>query len=269
MPRRLAAFVMILVADTHVHFYPSYDLSLALRCGMENLSRLARGVDGPMAKALFLVERRDCRFFAELADGRRTAAGFVFESAGHGLLWTDSAEHGRMLLVAGRQIITAERLEVLALCCPSEIADGMPFSEVLEQIRDREGVPVLSWAPGKWFFKRGKIIRSAVESQLPGTILLGDTTLRPKVIPLSPLVSVGRRRGHVLIAGSDPLPFAGEERWIGRYATAFALGAESPSLENIRQALLKPERTPQISGERGSLCQTLLRIKQNQAVRLR
>jgi hypothetical protein len=46
------------VADTHVHLYPCYDLEVALQSLARNLARTAAG-----AHAAFFAERSDCRAF--------------------------------------------------------------------------------------------------------------------------------------------------------------------------------------------------------------
>ena len=81
------------------------------------------------------------------------------------------------------------------------------------------GVPVVGWAPGKWFFGRGKIVASLIESCDPGQLAVGDTILRATCWAEPLLMRAARRRGCTVLAGSDPLPFAGEEVRAGTYAT--------------------------------------------------
>ena len=55
---------MKIIADTHVHFYPCYQLGLALSTLINKLDTLVPDA----IKAAFLVERSDCRFYAQLEE---------------------------------------------------------------------------------------------------------------------------------------------------------------------------------------------------------
>ena len=52
---------MRLIADTHVHIYPCYDIKQALHTLRTNLSFL----DSQAVCLAFLAEQSDCNFFAE------------------------------------------------------------------------------------------------------------------------------------------------------------------------------------------------------------
>jgi len=126
-----------------------------------------------------------------------------------------------MYLVAGRQVITRERIEVLALCVAEAPPDGQPSGSVIEAIHAVGGVPVLSWSPGKWLGKRGRLIRALMDQYGPGVVALGDTTLRPACFPVPGIFRYGTRHGFRVLAGTDALPCAGEEAWLGSYASRF------------------------------------------------
>lgn len=53
--------------------------------------------------------------------------------------------------MAGRQIVTAEKLEVLALGTDLDIDDGRPIREVLSLVTENGGLPVIPWGAGKWW----------------------------------------------------------------------------------------------------------------------
>jgi hypothetical protein len=132
-------------------------------------------------------------------------------------------------LVAGRQIVTRERLEILALAMRAAIPDGLPAGDVIRRIIAAGGIPVLAWSPGKWLFGRGQPARDLVASDR--RLSLGDTPLRPALWPEPRLMQLARARGAAVLPGSDPLPFAGEERYAGTYGFIYrgAFDADRPA----------------------------------------
>jgi len=89
--------------------------------------------------------------------------------------------------------------------------------EIIQRVRANGGLPVLNWAPGKWFFGRGRVVAETLAACSPQELLIGDTTLRNTLWPVPRLMQRARQSGFRIIAGSDPLPFAGEERLVGSY----------------------------------------------------
>jgi hypothetical protein len=137
--------------------------------------------------------------------------------------------------------VTAEKLEILALGMDVSVKNGLSAEDTLKAIRAQDAVPVLSWSPGKWFFSRGKRIRALIETQAAGSFLIGDTGLRPTFWPLPSLMKMASRRGYTIIGGSDPLPLAGEECWIGTYGMTVTaeFDREKPA-ESLRRLLANP-----------------------------
>lgn len=223
-------YCMRIIADTHVHVYPCYDAREVFSSAFSRLKQLG-GPDA--AKAILLTERFDCHFFQGLCEGRVKVQTFGISalSDGRSARVTD-AGGDTLYVIAGRQIVTQERLEVLALTIDTAIPDGKPVRAVLSEIKEQGGVPVLSWAPGKWFGKRGEIVRDLIDTLSPRDFILGDTTLRPTVWPEPGLMRRASEKDFRIVAGSDPLPFAGEERRVGSYASLWngAMDVEKPAL---------------------------------------
>jgi len=237
------------VADTHLHLYPCYDLALALASLAANLGRTPAG-----AYVGFFAERHDCQMFAALrADAaRQSRDGFeIRQLPDPGALLLAVAGTPPVHLFAGRQIVTAERIEILALLAPVAPPDGLPAKQVVAAILEAGGVPVVGWSPGKWWRGRGHLVRSLLARFGADSLLLGDTALRPARCPEPPIMRVARRQGVRVIAGSDPLPFPGEERLLGSYASIFA-GTLDPArpVESARRLLLSAAAGS--AGSRGS-----------------
>lgn len=250
-----------LVADGHVHLYPFYDLPRAVASLETNLR--SHGTGG--IPAGFLAERHDCHVFRDLREGRLRLPGIDGRPAGEdGCLLLRGVAGSRLLLFAGRQIVTAERLEILLLTADLPLADGLPAVQVVERAIGAGGVPVLAWAPGKWFFKRGEIVAGLLRRFAAGELLLGDTTLRPTLWGEPALMRSARRRGFGILSGSDPLPFPGEEGILGRYATVLEgeFDVDRP-LAGVRRLLSSSAGLGASVGSRGGVVETLRRLRGN------
>jgi hypothetical protein len=212
---------MLIVADTHVHLYPSFDLSVALDAAFENLGKLVGSErrEGGTVKVVCLTERYDCHMFKALREGRASIdSRYSLHHHGDAVLMV-SRDGGEelLLIVAGRQVVTRERLEVLALTTDAEIPDGLSIDETIARVREVGGVPVVTWAAGKWLFRRGRIVRRVLGGAEKGSVVIGDSSLRPAGWREPKTMQLGRARGLRIIAGTDPLPVVGEEWRIGTY----------------------------------------------------
>ncbi len=123
-------------------------------------------------------------------------------------------------LVAGRQIVTAERLEVLAAGVLTHVDDGQDLEATLEAVRAAGSVPILPWSPGKWTGPRGAAVGRALAAAASGRLALGDVAIRSLGLPEPRWFQAARRNGIAVVAGSDPLPAAGDAKRAGRYASA-------------------------------------------------
>lgn len=257
---------MVLLADTHVHLYPVYDLAAAFDAAHTNFDRTigqlfaaggsAASTAEGVVKALCLTERSDCHFFRGLRDGTIAVPGgrYVIHDHGDSVLMV-SRDNGEalLLLLAGRQIVTRERLEVLALGTDGDIPDGLPLESALARVRDLGGIPTLTWAVGKWLFRRGGIVRRTVATVEKHALLIGDSSLRPAGWGEPRAMRLARERGIRVVAGSDPLPFAGEEVRLGSYGiVAHADFNWRDPAGSIRSALVHSP-VLQIVGERGDV----------------
>jgi hypothetical protein len=261
-----------LIIDTHLHLYPCHDAERLLRALAGNLARLAPGA----ATAAALVDGAGCHGFDSLV--ARVGAGWpgvqVVKGTEDGCLEVRIAGAAEPLyLFAGRQVITSERLEVLALGTRAEFADGLPAGVTLARVAAAGAVPVLAWAPGKWFGARGETVRALVANQDAATLLVGDTSLRPIGWPTPGLMRTAMRAGIARVCGSDPLPVRGEERQAGRYATLcpgrLDRAAPVQSLRALLTALPDVTAKWKVAGRRSYPVAALLRLARHARARRR
>ncbi|MCP3931679.1 MAG: hypothetical protein GY705_21565 [Bacteroidetes bacterium] len=252
---------MLIVADTHLHLYPCYKLVPAIKGLLQCLHQQA---SGDVIAVGLLAERYDCHYFSLISQGLLDSHFTVDKK------WVDDGvlkltENGKSLfLFAGRQIISLERIEVLALTTDIQIEDGLPAKVIIERILNEKAIPVLSWAPGKWFFKRKKIIKDLLDTFSPQQLVIGDTSLRPKIWTEPLLMKRARLEGYPVICGSDPLPFPGEESLMGSYCSICQANFDvSDPLRSLRDLLTDGSADLKRGGRRCTLGQTIARLKKN------
>jgi hypothetical protein len=212
---------------------PAVATAPALRAGAAGFAGSGT-IENGIHKLAFLAESREHDFFSRLKDQDRAIVGHGLEiTSGPDPVCVTVSLHevGRVCLVAGRQIVTRERLEILGLAMRATIPDGLPARDVIQRVIEAGGIPVLAWSPGKWLFARGWLVRDLIESDQGRVLRLGDTTLRPMLWPEPRLMQLARERDMTVIPGSDPLPFAGEERYAGTYGFIYqgVFDAEQPA----------------------------------------
>ncbi len=204
------------ILDTHLHLYPEYDIEKAFQFFLNR----THCDDAQILKIACLAERHDCHYFDALANGKKILNNYEIEIVSDKELKVSSKDGNDYFhLLAGRQVISAENIEVLALCCDQDIADGLNAEDIIAQCKQKDAAPVVAWSPGKWFTKRGKLVQSLLDNYSPSDFLLGDTSLRPIGWGIPWLMRRAKTKGFRVVAGSDPLPFNGEESWFGAYCS--------------------------------------------------
>jgi hypothetical protein len=194
------------LVDGHVHLHDRFALDTFLAAAATNLDRAARrlGAGPGSIGCLCLAESRREHGFERLraVTGSGWTAGDTDEDASL-LVRRDGAVV--MAVLAGMQVVTRERLEVLVLGCTDRLPDGEPIEQTLERARTTNGAIVLPWGFGKWLFGRGRTARRLLADR-SRPLLAGDNGNRPALLPAPALLRQARRLGVPVLPGSDPLP---------------------------------------------------------------
>lgn len=204
---------MSLLIDSHVHIYPHYDARILLDAFQKRIS-----TTGALAGVMMLAEREGTDAFAAWASGERLPEGYSVTQSDETSIILRKANQPDIIVVAGRQIACAERVEILALATRATFHDGTPAKVAVEEALTAGALPVLAWGVGKWLFKRAKLVAALLESFDGKQLLIGDPSLRPIFWPTPRLMAAAMAKGHRVIVGSDPLPPKKEETRVGQYA---------------------------------------------------
>jgi len=261
---------MLIAIDGHLHWYAQYQMDKAFNCLVRNLDRMTskmRTEGQNVFKMAFLVEPANCHFFEQLRDKRIDCSMLNADVVpGNDGLSLSFVQQGicRLCLIAGKQIVTRERIEILGVPLMQTIPDNLPAQDVINCIVENNGIPVLPWAPGKWFFRRGRLVKELIDNSSPTELAVCDTSLRPILWPLPALMRRAGKKGLVFIAGSDPLPLPGEEKQMGSYGFVYngPFDKEQPA-HSVRQLLSSSPDAIIPAGRRNNILQVFHRLKNN------
>lgn len=224
--------------DGHVHLRePSHDAA-ALRHAAGNFARCGFAADH--IGVLMLAEGAEEGAYERLraaGDGGRADGLRIHRTEEAESLWVHVGDW-RLLVVAGRQVVTAERLEVLALATSQRFEDGIALTALLRRITGAGAIPVIPWGCGKWLGVRRAHVEAALRTDLGTPLLLGDNGGRPAL--WRERLLTGSRSARVL-RGTDPLPLAGHWRRIGRFGCVADIALSTPRpAADLRRALRDP-----------------------------
>lgn len=243
----------LFLVDAHVHVHDCFDERLFFERALANLEIAAdrSGIGPGWLGCLLLTEAAGKDVFGHLKGGATSdgsARGWRLTREDCSLILGRNGGQ-RLVLVAGRQIVSAERVEVLALGTSAAVPDGQTLTETLSAVRAAGGLPVLPWGFGKWLGRRGRMVAEQVVGARPGELFLGDNGGRLAGSPRPRLFTQAEARGLAVLPGSDPLPFAQEAAKVGRYGFVLrAPFAPTAPFAAIRAALTTLAGSPRRFG---------------------
>jgi hypothetical protein len=241
------------LVDAHVHFHDCYGLETFLDGALRNFRKGAAG--GAWTGCLLLTEAGDARWFRRWQDGRG-AGVWTFEPTGEEEALFAVRETGeRLVVVAGRQIVSRERIEVLALGRDLELPDGLPLEETLERVRKSGALPVLPWGFGKWWGRRGAAVARVLRQRRE--LFLGDNSGRLRHGLPPALFRRARKLGVLVLPGSDPLPFPRHAGRAGSYGFVLpgSIEESKPAQDLLRR--IRAAGQPRSFGRRVGLARFL------------
>lgn len=252
--------------DAHTHFYPEFSAEVFINSAFNNAHSLFSKKKLSAAGMIF-TERNDCDFYSRITEDdslkrELSSKGIRVE---HNVIH-HSSYNFPLVCFPGRQISTKEKIEVLALFHSKKLPENLSLNELITYIKNENSIPVINWAPGKWSGSRGKIVEQYINDHSQ-KITLGITTLLPELIPYPSLLKKGMALHIPIIAGSDPLPFRGQDKLPLSYGMLFNSISEIPSEQEIAKSIKTNEHT--LFGKRSSISSVICRVFINEFHRKR
>jgi hypothetical protein len=242
----------MILCDGHVHIYHRFDLNLFFLSAARNFKAYARAAGlGDVEAAVFLADWSNMSWFDKLVSNagiQRSGQSFSLQpTRDDTALRVIIDGHKPFYVIASQKIITAEDLEVLALCTGSGFRDGQPLRNTIASIQDSGAIPVIPWAVGKWMGRRGRILDDLLDHPGNAKFYLSDNGNRPVFWSWPRHLTKAQRKGIPILSGSDPLHFDTEADRVGRcgFGLQGALRKETPAadihaiLKQFRQPLLR------------------------------
>lgn len=219
-----------ILVDGHMHVHESADVSVLLSAAAKNFASLAARLGCSQWQGLLLLcdmVGQDWFGALEKQGGTRRYGEWQVSCNGPGATHALASRGDTVLhIVAGRQLATSERLEVLAIGTRAQLPDGAELEETIAAAQATGALVVLPWAVGKWLGNRGMLVRKAFLASRECPIFAGDNGGRPGFWREPEVFTITRSRGLPVLPGTDPLPLPGEHARVGSFG--FWLNADLP-----------------------------------------
>ena len=260
------------LVDGHVHVHPQFSASRLLDAAAANLALAAERLHNcrQCVGVLLLAEAHGVDWFGDVREralrgDAQLGSWLLHPASEHETLiarssWSPhlSSEYETpvvfnggtlqtLFVISGRQIVTSEHIEVLALLTCGQFEDGRPLEETLEAVHSIGALAVLPWGVGKWFGRRGRLVRRTLTRHtVSRPVLAGDNGGRPWCWPRPRIFATAESSGATVLPGTDPLPLPDQASRVGSFGLAFVgrLPAEFPAAAlRCRLAETAPRRT--------------------------
>lgn len=244
------------LVDGHVHIHDLAQIDSLLDSAVANFRTAGRtlGAASPSAMSLMLTEVAGAGCFetlkqravplAEASDHRSSGWSFFLTEEASSIL-ASSGSGERLSIIAGRQIVTAEGLEVLALATDQQFPDGEPIESTLERAAAAKAIVVLPWGFGKWLGRRRRSLRKVIESSKSGCLFLGDNSGRLRYLPVPSEFRIASVRGIRLLPGTDPLPLPSESDRVGSFGFAVSdVVSDLTPAQDLRRLIISERVDP-------------------------
>jgi hypothetical protein len=181
-----------------------------------------------------------------------------------------SPNNDEIIVLAGSQIATSERLEVLALATTRRYPDRRSLQETLDALGADGVKAVIPWGFGKWWLGRGRLLEDLIARSEPRAFLLGDSGGRPMAAPRPKLFNVAERSGFPILPGTDSFPYPSQQGKAGSFGFVIESwhADDSPAAE-FRAQLARLRQSPPSFGSRVNLAEfAWLQVAMNVRIRL-
>lgn len=244
--------------DGHVHLHAEFGTDSALTAAVTRFA----GACGEPCGVLCLTESAGVDAFAGLRSrvgGAPNGEWTVHATEEDESVRCERRSGGTVFVLAGRQVVAAEDLEVLAVATPARFEDGAPFLDAVRAVVEDGAIAVVPWGFGKWWGRRGRLVREAFAGAAPDRLFPGDNGGRWHPAGPPPLLRELRAGGYRVLPGSDPLPLPDQDRRVG--SAGFVLQDRPDSLRPaawLRSRLRDPQARVEGYGDGVGLAEFVL-----------
>ena len=239
---------MSIFIDAHVHLYSEFSLDRFFAAAFNNFAKAAAKQSGAenAQYVLALTEGGAYDVFSDLYRKKIVLDdSFVVQKTSESNSLLISREKTTLILIAGRQLVSTENIELLSLFSPIKIEDKtLSLNHLAVAVSDNNGLPVVPWGVGKWFGSRGKVVADLLKNGCDCPLFFADNGNRPLLWPEPALLRLASESGIPLLSGSDPLPLASHETHpasFGSFIRDGQISMECPAA-TLKQLLLDPEQ---------------------------
>ena len=245
---------IVLAVDSHVHLYALDQLELLLEAARINFagSFALQGMHPPDIGILVLTDLPHKSVFSEIrqlivqgriAEGKKTS--WQLSLTDEPVSMKACHSNGSVIyLLAGRQIISLEKIEVLAIGSLAEFAGNPSCEEIIAQIASDGACSILPWGVGKWLGSRGQVMNRILEASLPTQFCLGDNAGRPAFWKKISQFALARKKSIPIVRGTDPLPLPGQIAKVGQFFSYVRTGFDESKPAAALVRLLCDQTTP-------------------------
>ena len=242
----------LLLVDGHVHLHDCFDIELLLDAALNNFQNVSQN---NTAFFLALTESKSQNYFQRLyqlglgnEDPKISLNSWKIELTNESCSLRARKSNTDIYIIAGRQIVTLESLEVLALLTDETFIDGLTTEKTVHLVLQAGGIPVIPWGFGKWMGKRGRILSKLLEFPIHG-LFLADNSGRPIFWQEPKLFEQAQKHNIGILNGSDPFPFKSEKERAGKagFSIKGALDPQKPA-SSLKKLLLHRHSSPQVYG---------------------
>jgi hypothetical protein len=252
----LVLCLLMILVDAHVHIYDCFQLHKFLDAALDNFTTAAARFGDPnkFTALLLLTETSRENHFEKLKEyalNGQTEGRWSFHLTGETCSLRAQCVGGAgLFLIAGRQIVTAEDLEILALLTDKQFEDGRKLSEIIQTVKKLSSIPVIPWGFGKWAGTRGRALKEILCKTKTCRFFLGDNGGRLRFFPRPTHFKLAEKLGIRILPGSDPLPFPAEARRAGSFGFIIdrTIDADKPA-RNLKAMLKNTEISVQPFGQ--------------------
>jgi hypothetical protein len=247
----------VTLVDSHVHLHDCFAVPAFLDAASANLASVATdlGLPAGTTGCLLFTESQGVDHFAALAAGASPTGAWRLQPTDEAVsLIARKPDAAELILIAGRQIVCREGLEVLALGTSLALEDGQPMREVIARVSSAGAIPVVPWGFGKWQGARGKLIAGLLDRRPDGPLYFGDNGGRLGIGPRPKLFERAEAGRVAVLPGSDPLPFRDQVARVGSYGFVAKAGLDATTpFAALRCCLDGLAESPQIFGKLSTL----------------